>query len=95
MNNLMQLSKSNRHNNDLTAFKVLEATDNSITIRLPWGKIEMLQLLGNPYPAGTWVDAHVSTNSCNGRINSYTIRVIGETPAAFIPQDPAAEYVLS
>ena len=95
MSNLMQLSKSNRHNNNITAHKVIEAGNNSLTIWLPWNELTTLQLPGNPYAAGTWIDAQLSYNIRGGKIGSYSVCIIGETPAAFIPADPDAEYALS
>lgn len=95
MSNLMQLSKSNRHNNNITAHRVIEAGNNSLTIRLPWDELTTLQLPGNPYVAGIWIDVQLSYNRHGGKIGSYSVRIIGETPAAFIPADPDAEYALS
>lgn len=95
MSNLMQLSKSNRHNNNITAHKVIEAGNNSLTIRLPWDELTTLQFPGNPYAAGTWIDVQLSYNRHGGKIGSYSVRIVGETPAAFISTDPSKEYVLS
>lgn len=95
MSNLMQLSKSNRHNNNIAAHKVIEAGNNNLTIRLPWDELTTLQLPGNPYVAGIWIDVQLSYNRHGGKIGSYSVRIIGETPAAFIPADPDAEYALS
>ena len=95
MNNLMQLSKPNRHNNNITAHRVIKAGNNSLTIRLPWDELTTLQFPGNPYAAGAWIDVQLSYNRHGGKIGSYSVRIIGETPDAFVPADPDAEYALS
>ena len=94
-----QLTKISRIHANITSHKILDARDDgygnvgSVQIRAPWGDIVTIQATHNT-KQGEWYDYQFSTCYANGRLVSYTVLYIGETPAAFIPEAPEAEYAI-
>lgn len=86
-------SKFCRCNHNITAHKILKIKNESIKILLPWGEFTTVQVMSDTFKEGDWIDLQIKTNSANGRVSSYSIKYIGRTPAAFIPEDSKTKIV--
>lgn len=85
-----QTTELNRYSNHITACKILEAQENTVTISLPWGGTTKLTITSDIFEVGDWIDLQFKTQSNHGRVTSYSVGYIGRTPAKFIPEDDKA-----
>lgn len=80
----IQETKALRNKNGITAHRILDIVDGGFIIQL-WlnnGKQEQLTVPGE-WNKGEYVDLIVSRMSKT----SHTVKLIGRTPAAFVPAD--------
>ncbi len=87
-----QATKLDRHNNNITACKILKVQGNTITIPLPWGGTTALMIVSDTFEVGDWVDMQLVPRKNNGRVTSYSAGYIGRTPDKFIPADDNALF---
>lgn len=88
-----QTTEMNRHNNDITACKILRVQENTVTIPLPWGDTTTLTIISDIFEPGDWIDMQFKTQSNHGRVTSYSAGYIGRTPSKFIPKDDKVQFV--
>lgn len=86
MNEIMQLTELGRHQNGVTAHRILQKQGNDLIVRLTVNseKTEKIPvLLPEDYETGQYIDLILSGNGKT----SYTARLLGKTPMRFVPSN--------
>lgn len=87
------ITDASRYSNGISAYKVLAVKENGVLIRMPWGEVEEIQLMGDGPKEGDWIDMQICENRNNGRITSFSAKYFGQTPANFVPDNKDVDLV--